>query len=343
MYLSKIRRHRKPFTQFGFTLVELLVVIAIIGILVGLLLPAVQAAREAARRMQCSNNLKQLGLAMLNYESANKKFPPSSSATMTGFHYPNQWFRVLPYIEKSPLYGKLGVFDSLVGAQMWMGDTSAGTAVIRDILRDLVMPEWRCPSSNLPMFQQEIGYNFLVPCYVGIGGSSAHRTTDQNGLSGSYCSAGGVFVGNRPIKIGEITDGTSNTMMVGENSAIPPNFNGSEYRIGTSRSGAWTGNKNPREPNGNGTWSSTGAHDAGNATTDMRSYNVSTVRQAPNPKGLANFQLSRVCNSPLKSTHTGGIQILRVDGSVHFLTDSIDLPTMFNLADRNDGNVLVEQ
>ena len=106
MYLTLIRRRCKHYSQFGFTLVELLVVIAIIGILVGLLLPAVQAAREAARRMQCSNNLKQLGLAMHNYESANKKFPPSSSATMTGYHYPNQWYRILPYIEKSPLYGK---------------------------------------------------------------------------------------------------------------------------------------------------------------------------------------------------------------------------------------------
>ncbi len=340
MRLSLNSQRDKSNLQFGFTLVELLVVIAIIGVLVGLLLPAVQSAREAARRMQCSNNLKQLGLAFHNYESANRKFPPSSSATLTGYHYPNQWFRILPYIEKSPLYGKLGVFDSTSGAQMWMGDTSTGTAVIRDILRDLVMPEWRCPSTNLPLFQQEIGFNFLVPCYVGIGGSSVHRSTDQVGPSGSFCSAGGVFVGNRPIKIGDVTDGTSNTMMVGENSAIPPNFDGSEYRIGTSRSGTWTGNKNPREPNGNRTWSSTGAHDTANATTDMRSYNVSTIRQTPNPKGLANFQLSRVCNPPLKSKHTGGVMILRVDGSVSFITDTIDLALMYSLADRDDGNVV---
>src|SRR5688572_13706855 len=143
---------RRGFTKCrrGFTLVELLVVIAIIGVLVALLLPAVQTARESARRMRCSNNLKQLGLAMHNYESANKTFPPSSSATLTGFHYPNQWFRILPYMEKSPLYGQLGVFDSAAGAQMWMADTSAGTAVMREILRDLMMQEWRCPSTDLP-------------------------------------------------------------------------------------------------------------------------------------------------------------------------------------------------
>jgi prepilin-type N-terminal cleavage/methylation domain-containing protein/prepilin-type processing-associated H-X9-DG protein len=328
----------------GFTLVELLVVIAIIGILVGLLLPAVQAAREAARRMQCSNNLKQLGLAMLNYESAARTLPPSTAARPQGDpHAPNQWFRILPYIEKSPIYGQLGVFDSTPGnPSMWMGSSTPGTLVIRAIVRDVVMPEWRCPSSDLPLMQTEVNNagNYLFPCYVGIMGSAVHTSVDQRGPNGSFCSAGGTFIGNRPVKLATITDGTSNTMMVGEMSALPPNFNGSEYRVAVPQSGAWIGSKNPREPRGNGTWSSTGVHNAALGLTDMRAYNVATVRQAPNPKGLANFQLSRMCNPPLKSRHTGGVQMLRCDGSVQFLTDSIELATLYNLCDRDDGNVL---
>lgn len=331
--------------RLGFTLVELLVVIAIVGILVGLLLPAVQAAREAARRLQCANNLKQLGLAMLNYESANRTYPPSTSATSSGLHYPNQWFRILPYIEKSPIYGQLAIFDTLSGQpNMWMGSTSPGTAVLRGLLSNFYMPEWVCPSTDLPRFQAEVGNagNYLFPSYAGIMGSSIHRSTDQRGPYGSFCSAGGVFIGNRPVKVSDIPDGISNTMMVGEISALPPNFDGHEYRVAVPQSGAWIGGRNPRQPHGNGTWSSSGTHDSSNATTDMRAYNVVTVRQSPNPKGLANYQLSRNCNPPLKSRHAGGIQILRCDGSVQFMTDSIDLAILYNLSDRDDGNVIAD-
>src|SRR5512135_122792 len=96
----------------GFTLIELLVVIAVIGILVALLLPAVQAAREAARRMQCSNNLKQIGLALHNYHDANKKFPfgsrGGSSWAQTGIKDGTNWrVSILPYLEQTALYSKL--------------------------------------------------------------------------------------------------------------------------------------------------------------------------------------------------------------------------------------------
>jgi prepilin-type N-terminal cleavage/methylation domain-containing protein/prepilin-type processing-associated H-X9-DG protein len=335
--------HRREQSPRGFTLVELLVVIAIIGILIALLLPAVQAAREAARRMACSTNLKQLGMAMHNYESGNKTFPPSASASGDGRHYPNQWFRLLPYIEKSPIYGQLNTFyNSPDSPNMWMGAPSGGTAVLRQLLREVVMPEFRCPSTDLPLFQAEVqnAGNYLFPCYAGIMGSAIHRTVDQRGPNGSFCSAGGIFVGNRPIRLRDIPDGSTNTMMVGEISALPPNFNGTEYRVAVPQSGAWIGSKNPREPNGNGTWSSTGAHDAGPGTTDMRAYNVTTVRQSPNPKGVANFQLSRMCNPPLKSRHPGGVMILMCDGSVTFISDTIDVDMLYRISDRNDGVVV---
>ena len=334
----------------GFTLIELLVVIAIIAILIALLLPAVQQAREAARRTQCKNNLKQLGLAFHNYESTYMTFPPAASASpLHGRHHPNHWFRILPFLEESPLYNQLGIFDSLSGnPNMWMGSGSPGTVELRKILDGLVLQSFICPSTDLPQMQrqnragQSVG-DYLFPSYAGIMGSVNHRTTDHNGLNGSWCSAGGIFIGNVPVRIRDITDGTTNTMMVGELSAKPPRFNGAEYRVAVPQTGAWIGSKNHRIPNGDGTWSSTGSHNGGgDGSRDMRAYNVTSVRQNPNPKGLANWQRSRRCNPPLKSRHVGGVQILLADGSARFISDNIDLLTLFNIADRNDSNVLGE-
>ena len=138
----------------AFTLVELLVVIAIIGILVGLLLPAVQAAREAARRMQCSNNLKQLGLAFHNYESATKSFP-INYATRGKLGFPNNgpgiansgrsWLQmVLPYIEQTPLYNNI---DFTVGLQP---KSSAPTTPVgrNRLAAATVIPTFLCPSDD---------------------------------------------------------------------------------------------------------------------------------------------------------------------------------------------------
>src|SRR3989304_6136809 len=104
--------------KFGFTLVELLVVIAIIGILIALLLPAVQAAREAARRLQCSNNLKQVGLALLNYESSNRVFPFGGLGTQGGGFGHSWWVRILPFIEQNAVYEK---FDQKSVDTGWLG------------------------------------------------------------------------------------------------------------------------------------------------------------------------------------------------------------------------------
>lgn len=334
----------------GFTLIELLVVIAIIAILIALLLPAVQQAREAARRTQCKNNLKQLGLACHNYADVFKGFPPSACASPDhGRHHPTHWFRLLPYIDQSPLYQKAKVWDKIPGnPNFWMGSRTAGTLELRKILDGLKVTSWLCPSTNLPEMQEQrsagvsVG-NYLMPSYAGISGSSGHSSTDHNGLNNSHCSAGGSFIGNPSVRIRDYTDGTSNTMMIGECSAKPPNFNGSEYRVAVPQTGAWIGSKNHRVPNGDGTWSSSGSHGGGDrGAQDMRAYNVLTVRESPNPKNLANYQRSRRCNPPLKSKHTGGVQILLADGSVRFLNENINLQTLYDLCDRNDGNVIGE-
>ena len=145
---------RRKNARSGFTLVELLVVIAIIGILVGLLLPAVQAAREAARRMQCSNNIKQLALALHNYESAHKSFPPGSISPRLSGTYPptapgtNQartagysWSMfILPYIEQSAIY------NATVGTQPVLGRIVADPLTLP--LLQTPLATFRCPSER---------------------------------------------------------------------------------------------------------------------------------------------------------------------------------------------------
>ena len=145
----------RPATRRAFTLVELLVVIAIIGILVALLLPAVQAAREAARRAQCTNNLKQLGLALQNYHSAKKEFPPGMMRDLAGGkgNYADPRFSVhgllLPYMENQPLY------DQLNWKSSW--ETNVHTAV-----RRTKIPEFLCPSTD----KVDATYYYLNNSYV---------------------------------------------------------------------------------------------------------------------------------------------------------------------------------
>ena len=130
----------------AFTLVELLVVIAIIGILITLLLPAVQAAREAARRMTCSNNLKQVGLALLNYESTNRCFPMVGEDAGNRRHLGSWWVRILPQLESS------STSDKLDHSELWTGNSALNKA----LLDGTVFSYMDCPSSRLPDF---VSYN----------------------------------------------------------------------------------------------------------------------------------------------------------------------------------------
>jgi prepilin-type processing-associated H-X9-DG protein len=191
----------------------------------------------------------------------------------------------------------------------------------------------------MPMFQTVVDARLMVPSYAMIAGSNLHQSTDHNGQNGGHCSAGGLFTGNYPRRFAEASDGTSNTMMVGEQSdwvlAQKNNF-----RTAFEPSGPWMGVKNARIPNGDGTWSVTGSHDANTLQADMRSYAMTTIRDAPNPKGTASYMGNVNCNTPLTSAHPNGVQIALADGSVRFLTNNIDLTTYKNLADRDDGNAI---
>ncbi len=331
----------------GFTLIELLVVIAIIAILIALLLPAVQQAREAARRTQCKNALKQMGLAIHNYADVYSMFPGATSAginTPTNcFHGPSMWVKLLPYVDQAPIFNQISGIGFGCHVNFWLGHaTNPATIAIRQLTDGLGVAIYRCPSTNLSEFLQVQNTSQTVVSFAPIAGSVNHRSADRGAgvFNGSFHSAGGLFSGNDNSRFRDMTDGSSNVMVVAEQSGQITGASNNRTAIPTS--GSWMGNKNPRRPNGNGTWSSTGTHAANPETTDMRCYNTTTVRQTPNPPVGPNWQVHPACNTPIASAHEGGAQILLGDGSVRFISENVDLTLFLNLADKDDGNVLGE-
>jgi prepilin-type N-terminal cleavage/methylation domain-containing protein len=317
------RAHPLRQTRSAFTLVELLTTVAIIGLLIALLLPAVQAARESSRRISCGNNLKQLGLALLNYENAQRALPigalkPVSNPLSLG----TSWYvQILPYLEQSALSPQ---FD-------------ANGAINPQVIAELTLPVMGCPSSSIPPLYIGIaGVDVMMPSYVGIAGSSSDggfpetrvTTCCQPYLNGEI-SAGGILVPNRGIRSEEITDGLSNTLAVGECSDLAVDSQGVTHRIDGAFPVGWT----------SGTVATgTPPQYENDPVRRAPSWNITTIRYAPNMRNYSQpgVYQDRGANNPLISAHPGGVQGLLMDGSVRFLYDNTDVWLLKQLATRDD-------
>ena len=309
-------------SRVAFTLVELLVVIAIIGVLVALLLPAVQAAREAARRSSCSNNLKQFGLALQNYHGVHGHFP-SNSRWWSGdgdLRKGSAHVKMLPFIE-------VDTFHNLLEFE---GDVVAQIEADPDLSSTLI-PFMRCPSDEYqPLSEQEgfamTNYGTSVGAQATWGHCSAYPgNTFKNGPSadGNSESAdeiSGVFSRRGwAASIREITDGTSNTIAMGE--ALPGCSTSiqSPWWLG----GQWYSGTAP--PINFPTCPGEGLGNDGTPTRNCNSWN------------------NWVTDGGFKSRHPGGAQFVFADASVQFLNEDIDYLDYQRRGDRHDGTVDGEQ
>ena len=308
----------------GFTLIELLVVIAIIAILVAILLPAVQQAREAARKSACRNNLKQLGLAFFNYEESYSMFPPgyvnqpphhaNGNGPVSGNFSQWAWgFRILPQLELQATYDALGSGDiRLVEAALAGGPL--------DRTNELATPisVFMCPSDTgpevLPASAAQIrdSNNAWIPTaksnYVGVNTSTrwhggGRMTGPDVGAASQWATPpneqnkpNGMFFRDRGVKIAEVTDGMSNTLLVGERAYQIDNPNAAPI---VCRAGGIFGNDNQNEQ-----------------LTIHRSLGTLT-----NPINASNFG---ECVRGFASPHVGGVMFLMGDGRVKFISEHVD-------------------
>jgi len=310
----------------GFTLVELLVVIAIIGVMVGLLLPAVQAAREAARRMQCGNNLKQLSLAMHNYESTYKTLPPSRITTGLSRH---SWSAfMLPFIEQAQVYD---IYNFNV---RWSDPLNYPATSSR-------IPGFVCPSSpSSRMTPPAAAQTNHVPIPPNGFGPSDYSSTNElrrsfyvaNGLPlpvGILRGMPGAMDRNAPTRFADILDGLSNTMLFAERSGRPEIYVAGKRPIAVVVADGWgwadfdntSGSVNGASRDGmllNGTASSSPFATTINGTCAVNCTN----------------------NSEYYSFHPGGINISLVDGSVRFLSDSVNAQVLGAVVTRAGREVI---
>ncbi len=325
----------------GFTLVELLVVIAIIGVMVSLLLPAVQAAREAARRMQCGNNLKQIGLALHNYESAHKVFPAQSSGPAPGIHFNarrGSWFTsILPFMEQNTLADQ---YDW----QFNWHDANNSTAVMTEV------PTFRCPSAP-----GRRGFEWAVLINYANATTTTMTTLPRDFYSGAitdYANVGGIssqlnnalpahqrlsdplnsgILKSKAVRLAEVTDGLSNTILVVECAGRPDLFQNGRLVPDGATPKTWSGTASVTRPfPTGGVWAS---HNKGFLVDGAQVDGNTAIRP-----GTCSVNCSN--DNEVYSFHPGGANVLMTDGSVSFITASLPIEQLAAMVSRNGSEVV---
>ena len=307
----------------AFTLVELLVVIAIIGILIALLLPAVQAAREAARRMSCSNNLKNMILAAHNYHDSLGHFCPSAELADGQNHYGlSMHIAILPYIEE----GVLGdVVDQAI-AQSAHKSLQDIENILSDAIFNGEIDVYWCPSRSREEPDGASGDGRALVTYFGVTG--ARRNCSFYDLEDAHCGdiyTDGVFYPYESVRMNQITDGTSQTIAIGERT----------YELRTFFAGAFYQGTRPYSP---------GTTKVCSFSAKNMRFGISTPEQSGYytkssyaPTGAA--KVVPFNDMFFGSEHPGGAHFALADGSVHFLSDETSVTILRNMASRNGGEV----
>ena len=314
----------------GFTLIELLVVIAIIGVLIALLLPAIQQAREAARRSQCASNCKQIGLALNGYYEVHSCFPIGARGMKTPLTpaVSNNWalkdchnwrLAILPFLDAATIYDQINFSRSFSSNDNYPGN---------EVLRNLIVPVFSCPSSSLDRQYTSAGRG-MIPDYVGVMGA-VPRTGSTRGNQAD-CGHGwscdhGVLLQNEVVEGRQIKDGTSKTLIVAEQSGP---VDGVDLR--SAHHGGWLGARTLYTRK-------TCAAAATPSSCDHWQTGLSCLRYRINTQ---NSSLSgangRYRNNTIwTSEHGGGIHVTLADGSVTFITDTIDFFVLRQLATKDD-------
>ena len=347
---------KKPLVpKSGFTLIELLVVIAIIAILIALLLPAVQQAREAARRTQCKNNLKQIGLALHNYHDIHKSFPMGHSAHFSNWRDPSgndrvgyassgttsvnfakanwSWMAyILPMIDQANTFNTLDVNVRRADEAL---ATPAGVQVMQTPITGFLCPSDPAPSltddfRDVEPSNSETDIPVIISNYVGNNrGQADSRFT--RGRMDQFTD--GLFYVNSKIRMRDITDGSSNVIAVGERAweYFAVSANGSQEKVESKAALALVVRATTDSDR---SCDHCGYSDAlGVAGTGINHKDIL------DSGGALNSERAR---STYSSSHTGGAQFLFADGSVHFLSENLDINLFEHLGERADGEVVGE-
>lgn len=325
----------------AFTLVELLVVIAIIGVLVALLLPAVQAAREAARRSSCTNNLKQIALGMHNFENSIKSYPASIN-WKPGIQSGN-WSlqaRILPHLEQAQI-------EEAVDYQEPYGNVRIGAGVDAPLISSLRIPMYLCPSEE----RDEIRESGGVPTYypLNYGFNNGIWFVYQPTGNGQGRGGPGMFFPNSNIRPAQVTDGLSNTLMVAEVKAYTPYFRdgGSAPTIPpTDPSAICSLGGDFKTSSGHTEWVDGRVHQAGFTTTFTPNTDV-LCAQGPQEYDVdwtsdreGQLQDSATYSAVTsRSYHSGVVNVALMDGSVQSVTDGVERSIWQSMSTRNGGEV----